>query len=72
MRDRGMNVDTDVGPVHLKLWSYCYQRWGRSVGRAGLRTRVGHIKSDMLINIQVETPARQLDMQNWALGIRPR
>lgn len=67
-----MNVDAEIGPVHLKLWNYCYWRWGRSVGRAGLGTRFGCIKSDMLINILVETPDRQLDMQIWALGIRPR
>lgn len=40
--------------------------------REGLRIRSGYIKSDVLINIHVETPDRPLDMPIWALIIRPK
>lgn len=43
------------------------------MGRARLaRGQIGHVKFDMPINIHVETPNRQLDMQIWASGIRPK
>lgn len=42
------------------------------MGREGLRIRSGYIKSDVLINIHVETPDRPLDMPIWALIIRPK
>lgn len=38
-------------PVHLKLWNYCYPRWGRLWVEQGVGGRFGYVKFDMPTNI---------------------
>ena len=51
----------------------CYPRERKTVGRQVWRgARSGHVKFDMHVNIHVEKPNEQLDMQIWASGTIPK